>query len=54
VNPFRLWALVECVNEKYVNGKTHINGVKNGNGAAAYVHLNGAHLAKPAPGQALV
>jgi len=45
---------VECVNEKYVNGKTHINGVKNGNGAAAYVHLNGAHLAKPAPGQALV
>jgi len=54
VNPFRLWALVECVNEKYVNGKTHVNGSKNGNGAAAYAHRNGTHLTEPAPGEALV
>ncbi|THJ22850.1 MAG: methyltransferase domain-containing protein [Nitrospira sp. CG24E] len=54
VNPFRLWALVECVNEKYVNGKAHVNGVKSGNGAAAFAHLNGTRLPEPAPGQALV
>jgi phosphatidylethanolamine/phosphatidyl-N-methylethanolamine N-methyltransferase len=54
VNPFRLWALVECVNAKYVNGKTHINGVKNGNGAPAFAHINGTHLPKHAPGEALV
>ena len=53
VNPFRLWALVECVNEKNVNGKTHVNGVKNGNGAAAYAHLNGTRLPEHASGQAL-
>ena len=54
VNPLRLWALVECVNGKNANGKTHINGVKNGNGAAAYAHINGAHLPEHANGQALV
>ena len=54
VNPFRLWALVECVNEKYGSGKTHLNGVKNGNGGGTYVHLNGTRLTEPAPGQALV
>jgi len=53
VNPLRLWALVECVNKKNVNGKTHINGVKNGNGAAAYSHINGARLSEQASGQAL-
>jgi phosphatidylethanolamine/phosphatidyl-N-methylethanolamine N-methyltransferase len=54
VNPLRLWALVECVNGKNGNGKTHINGMKNGNGAAAYAHINGAHLPEHANGQALV
>jgi phosphatidylethanolamine/phosphatidyl-N-methylethanolamine N-methyltransferase len=54
VNPLRLWALVECVNGKNGNGKTHINGVKNGNGAAAYAHINGTHLPEHANGQALV
>jgi hypothetical protein len=49
----RLWALVECVNGKNVNGKTHINGVKNGNGSAAYTHINGTHLSEQASGQAL-
>jgi phosphatidylethanolamine/phosphatidyl-N-methylethanolamine N-methyltransferase len=54
VNPFRLWALVECVNAKYVNGKAHTNGVKNGNGTPAFAHINGTHLSKHTPGQALV
>ena len=54
VNPFRLWALVECVNSKYVNGKTHINGVKNGSGSQAFAHINGTHLPKHTPGEALV
>jgi hypothetical protein len=49
----RLWVLVECVNEKHVNGKTHINGAINGNGAAAYVHINGTPLPEHANGQAL-
>jgi hypothetical protein len=53
VNPLRLWALVECVNKKNVNGKTHINGVKNVNGTAAYAHINGTHLPEHASGQAL-
>ena len=53
VNPLQLWALVECVNEKNVNGKTHINGVKNGNVGAAYAHINGTHLSEHANGQAL-
>jgi phosphatidylethanolamine/phosphatidyl-N-methylethanolamine N-methyltransferase len=53
VNPMRLWALVECVNGKNVNGKTHINGVKNGNGSAAYTHINGTRLSEQASGQAL-
>ncbi len=53
VNPMRLWALVECVNGKNGNGKTHINGVKNGNGVAAYAHINGARIPKHASGQAL-
>ena len=53
VNPLRLWALVECVNKKNVNGKTHINGMKNGNGAAAYAHINGTRLSEQASGQAL-
>ena len=43
VNPLRLWALVECINEKNVNGMTHINGVKNGNGAAA-THISTARI----------
>ena len=54
VNPLRLWALVECVNEKHVNGKAHLNGVKNGNGAPAYTHINGARLSEQASGQALI
>jgi hypothetical protein len=45
---------VECVNGKNGNGKTHINGVKNGNGAAAYAHINGTRLPEHANGQALV
>jgi phosphatidylethanolamine/phosphatidyl-N-methylethanolamine N-methyltransferase len=53
VNPLRLWALVECINEKNVNGKTHINGVKNGNGAVGYAHINGTRLSEQASGQAL-
>ena len=53
VNPMRLWALVECVNGKNGNGKTHINGVKNGNGSAAYAHINGTRLSEQASGQAL-
>lgn len=51
VNPMRLWALVECVNGK--NGKTHINGVKNVNGAVTYAHINGTRLPEHASGQAL-
>lgn len=54
VNPFRLWALVECVNEKHLNGKAHINGVKNGNSAAAFAHINGTHLSKHASEQAVM
>jgi len=53
VNPMRLWALVECVNGKNGNGKTHINGVKNGNGAVAYAHINSTRLPEHASGQAL-
>lgn len=53
VNPLRLWALVECINEKNVNGKTHINGIKNGNGAVGYAHINGTRLSEQASGQAL-
>ncbi len=53
VNPMRLWALVECVNGKNGNGKTYINGVKNGNGSAAYAHINGTRLSEQASGQAL-
>jgi phosphatidylethanolamine/phosphatidyl-N-methylethanolamine N-methyltransferase len=53
VNPMRLWALVECVNGKNVNGKTHLNGVKNGNGAVAFAHINGTRLPEHAGGQAL-
>ena len=53
VNPMRLWALVECVNGKNVNGKTHLNGVKNGNGSVAFAHINGTRLPEHASGQAL-
>ena len=53
VNPFRLWALVECVNKKNVNGKTHVNGVKNGNGAVGFAHINASRLSEQASGQAL-
>jgi len=45
VNPLRFWVLVECVNGKHVNGKTHLNGAKNGNSIPAYVPLNGTHHA---------
>jgi hypothetical protein len=41
------------VNEKNMNGKTHINGVKNGNGGAAFAHRNGTRLSEQASGQAL-
>lgn len=54
VNPLRFWALVECVNGK--NGHEvepkHVNGVRNGNGAVAYSHLNGYHTAEPSSEQA--
>jgi phosphatidylethanolamine/phosphatidyl-N-methylethanolamine N-methyltransferase len=54
VNPLRFWALVECVNGK--NGHEvetkHVNGVKNGNGAVAYSHLNGYRAAEPSSEQA--
>ena len=53
VNPLQLWALVECVNGKHVNGKAYLNGTINGNGAAAYVHINGTPLSEHANGQAL-
>jgi phosphatidylethanolamine/phosphatidyl-N-methylethanolamine N-methyltransferase len=53
VNPMRLWALVECVNGKNGNGKTHINGAKNGIGSATYAHINGTRLSEHASGQAL-
>ncbi|MDP1767657.1 MAG: methyltransferase domain-containing protein [Nitrospirota bacterium] len=43
VNPLRFWVLVECVNGKHVNGKTHLNGAKNGSSAPAYAPLNGSH-----------
>ena len=43
VNPLRFWVLVECVNGKNVNGKTHLNGAKNGSSAPAYAPLNGSH-----------
>jgi hypothetical protein len=42
------------VNKKHVNGKSHINGMKNGNGSAAYSHINGTHLTKHASGQPAV
>jgi len=53
VNPLRLWALVECVNQKNGNGKAHINGVKNGSSAVAYPHLKGTRLPDRASEQAL-
>lgn len=53
VNPMRLWALVECVNGKNVNGKTHTNGVKTGTGSATYAHINGTRIPEHASGQAL-
>jgi phosphatidylethanolamine/phosphatidyl-N-methylethanolamine N-methyltransferase len=53
VNPLRFWALVECVNGKHVNGKTHINGLKSANGVAAYAHLNDTHLPEHVNGEAL-
>jgi len=51
VNPLRFWVLVECVNGK--NGKTHVSAMKNGNGAAAYIHSSSAHLSEHTNGEAL-
>jgi phosphatidylethanolamine/phosphatidyl-N-methylethanolamine N-methyltransferase len=55
VNPLRLWALVECVNEK--NGHAHVSrtgaehgapGYSNGNGTASYSNGNGRYSHEPA------
>jgi phosphatidylethanolamine/phosphatidyl-N-methylethanolamine N-methyltransferase len=53
VNPLRLWALVECVNRKTVNGTTHKNGVSHSNGTTVYTHSAGALTAGPTSEEAL-
>ncbi len=53
VNPLRLWALVECVNRKHVNGTTHKKGVSHTNGTTIYTHSAGTLTAGPANEEAL-
>jgi len=45
VNPLRLWALVECVNQKNGNGAAYKNGVAHSNGTTVYSPSPSAHVA---------